>query len=281
MKADLKNLNLNESAILQIEQCLELFKDVFSQDLLAVYLYGSAVVGGMQKYSDIDLFVALDRESTLEEKRQIINALLQISGLYLKDTKPPLEITIIEKAAINPWKYPPRFDFQYGEWLRDEFEGGNIEPWPNKEMPDLACLITQVLLSNKMLYGTPADQWLCKVPYKDFMKSISEHLPELLSSIASDTRNVLLTLARTWSTLETDLIRSKPAAAEWVVKRLPAKYTAVINRAKAICIGREEENWDDLQDLIRPCADFIANESHKKFAEIMTEDDACKQIGLA
>ncbi len=43
---------------------------------------------------------------------------------------------------INPWQYPPHFDFQYGEYLRDSFEKGIIEPWENYEMPDLAVLVT-------------------------------------------------------------------------------------------------------------------------------------------
>ena len=40
----------------QINQCVDLLKDVLGKDLLGVYLYGSAVVGGLQKYSDLDLF---------------------------------------------------------------------------------------------------------------------------------------------------------------------------------------------------------------------------------
>lgn len=36
-------------------------------------------------------------------------------------------MTLVEKTAINPWHYPPHFDFQYGEWLRESFKKGIIE----------------------------------------------------------------------------------------------------------------------------------------------------------
>lgn len=84
--------------------------------------------------------------TTLDEKAKLISSLLQISGIYMKSTKLTIEITIVEKTMINPWHYPPQFDFQYGDWLRGSFESGIIEPWPTYEMPDLALIVTQVLL---------------------------------------------------------------------------------------------------------------------------------------
>jgi len=44
----------------------------------------------------------------------------------MKSSKLPLEMTLVEKTGINPWQYPPRFDFQYGDWLRKSFEEGII-----------------------------------------------------------------------------------------------------------------------------------------------------------
>lgn len=86
-----------------------------SDHLLGVYLYGSSVVGGLQKYSDIDLFVISARATTDKEKQTLINSLLQISGIYMKNSKLPIELTIVVQSEVNPWHYPPRFDFQYGD----------------------------------------------------------------------------------------------------------------------------------------------------------------------
>jgi streptomycin 3"-adenylyltransferase len=265
----------------QLNQCIDLLKGVFGNHLLGVYLYGSSVVGGLQKYSDIDLFVISGRVTTDKEKQILVNSLLQISGIYMKSAKLPIELTIVVKSEINPWRYPPSFDFQYGEWLRNQFEGGNIKPWLTKEIPDLAILITQVLLASKTLVGTNPNQLLCNVPYKDFIDATTDALPHLMSDINSDTRNVLLTLARIWNTLATDTICSKPAAVDWVISYLPEKYHPVMLRAKAICKGEEQENWDDIQEVIKPCADFIIDRINSKIIKIKLSNNFTKSIKLA
>ena len=189
-------------------------------------------------------------------------------------------MTIVKKGEINPWHYPPNFDFQYGDWLREQFESGIVEPWSTKEMPDLALLITQVLLASKTLFGADVDQLLCRVPYKDFMIATTDALQNLMSELNSYTRNVLLTLARIWSTVATDVIRSKPAAADWVIDRLPEQYHPVIKRAKAICNGEEKEHWDNLGELIKPCADFIIGQINNKVIEIELSNNTTKSIKL-
>ncbi len=241
----------------QIEQCLHLLKQVMPHDLLGVYLYGSAVKGGLQKYSDIDLFVVSKRPTTQEEKKQLASSLLKISGVYMKDAKPPVELTIVVKSDVNPWHFPPQFDFQYGDWLRDEFESGNIEPWESKVMPDLAILMTQVLLSSQILIGPEPAQIVPQVPYPDFIHAMVDELPSLVASLDSDTRNVILTLARIWCTLETDTIHSKPESASWAISHLPNEYHLVLQRAKNIYEGKVDEHWDDLKRLVNPCVNFI------------------------
>ncbi len=241
----------------QLDDCLALLIKILGSDLLGVYLYGSYLIGGLQKYSDLDLLVITNRATTSEEKARLATNLFPISGVYMKSTKPPLEITLVEKRAINPWHYPPLFDFQYGEWLRESFEMRNFKPWSNREMPDLALIITQVLLKSHTLIGEKPEKLLTPIPYNDFIKAMLHDLGRLSAELEQDTRNVLLTLARIWSTLETNQIRSKPDAATWVIQRLPKIYQSVMNRAKSICIGKEDEYWDDIKQDVKPCVDFM------------------------
>lgn len=64
--------------------------------------------------------------------------------------------------------------------------------------------------------------------------------------------------------METNIILSKPAAADWVINQLPDVYRPVMKRAKNICIGEENEYWDDIKALIKPCADFIVNKINEQ-----------------
>ena len=269
----------NQEIQQQLSDCLKLLKTILGPDLLGVYLFGSSLVGGLQPYSDLDLLVVTNRVSTSEEKTRLVENLLQISGIYMKSSKLPIEMTLVKKGMVNPWNYPPHFDFQYGEWLRETFEKGIIEPWENYEMPDLAVIVTQVLLKSKTLWGLNPGQLLVEVPYRDFMKTMLHDVNRLAADLEHDTRNVLLTFARIWSTLETDTIKSKPAAADWVIDRLPEKHQAVMKRAKSICMGLENEHWDDIEVFIKPCADFMVDKINRQIP-LVNFDDPKKRIKL-
>ncbi len=264
----------------QITECLDLLKDVFNQDLLGFYLYGSSILGGLQKYSDIDLFAVLNRPTAREEKAKIAGELLKISGIYQKSEKRSVELTIVVKSEVNPWHYPPTFDFQYGDWLREKFETGNIEHWDSKEMPDLAVLITQVFLASKTVYGPDPDRLLAKVPYHDFISATTKEVDSLLADLDWDTRNVLLTLARMWSTLETDAIWSKPSAAAWAIERLPPGCQPVMQRARAICLGEESQHWDDIKTKIKLCADFMVGKIKERVSVLESSDISQRSIRL-
>lgn len=261
----------------QINDSLNLLKDVLGSDLLGVYLYGSIVMGGLTKYSDIDLFAISNRETTLEEKGKLIKALLKISGVYgVSKNLKPIELTVVVSSVVNPWKYPPKFDFMYGDWMRKDFEGGNIEPWPSKEQPNLALVVTQLLLSHKALYGPKPHELLSEIPYSDFVKSSTAEIGSLIEEINWDTRNVLLTLARVWCTVETDSIRSKENATSWAINKIPYNFRPVLENAKAILLGEKEESWVSFKDLIKPTVEFMVEKINENLSRINSSQKETK-----
>jgi hypothetical protein len=68
-------------------------------------------------------------------------------------------------------------------------------------------------------------------------RAIVAEVPGLLEDLEPDTRNVLLTLARVWVTLDTGEIRSKDAAADWAIERLPAARGEVLALARDGYLG--------------------------------------------
>lgn len=275
-------MKTDDKILTQINDCLELLKHVLGNDLLGVYVYGSLLMGRLQKFSDIDIFAVSKRETTKKEKGQLAQALLKISGIYTvsKELK-PIELTIVVKSQINPWQYPPTFDFLYGDWMRKKFEEGVIEPWPTKVLPNLALVITQLLLSNKILLGPSPHTLLDPVPYKDFLHASTKEIDSLLGDIDWDTRNVLLTLARIWSTVETDTIRSKKDAASWTIDKLPKEYKPLLEKAMSILLGEENENWEDVKELIKPSADFMIEQIKKQLKIIHSSDHSGRSIRIA
>lgn len=178
----------------QIDDIVRLVRDVLGADAVGAYLHGSAVLGGLRPSSDVDVFVVMRRRTTAEERRALVDGLLEISGARARrGPARSVELTIVVQSDVRPWRYPPRSGFQYGEWLRDEFERGDT-PSPTLS-PDLAPLITMVLLGNTPLFGPPPGEVLDPVPHEDLIRAIVAGVPDLLADLKSDTRNAVLTLA--------------------------------------------------------------------------------------
>jgi streptomycin 3"-adenylyltransferase len=234
--------------------------DVLGSDLVGAYLYGSAILGGLRPRSDVDVLVVARRPTAHEEKRRLVDPLLAISGRDSTEPARAVDLTILVESEIRPWRFPPAFDFQYGEWLRREFESGNVEPWPTRTRPDLASVITMVLLGNMPLLGPAPAEVFDPVPRDDLVRAIVGDIESLLGDLDFDTANVILTLARIWSTVATGAIRSKDAAADWALTRLAEEQRAVLARARAIYLGIEEDRWDDLQPRLRTHADSVVTE---------------------
>lgn len=235
----------------QIRAVVELVGD----GALGVYLHGSAVLDGLKPASDLDFLVVARRPMDVAERRALLDGLLAISGSR------PVELTVVAQSEVRPWRYPPTADFQYGEWLRDAFESGTI-PMP-EPMPDLALLITMALAGNRPLCGPPLAELLDPVPHADVVRASVAGVPGLLDDLDHDTRNVVLTLARVWTTVASGEIRSKAAAADWALARLPPEHRPVLAHAKEMYLScrYDEETWsDELRAQVRDHARHVVAE---------------------
>jgi predicted nucleotidyltransferase len=245
----------------QIDRALTLVREILGSDVISAYLFGSAVFGELRAESDLDILVVSKRSTTRAEKQRLVKGLLAVSGRKtLQGMWRRIELTIVVERDIKPWHYPSRFDFQYGDWLRSEFEIGNVEPWPTTLSPDLAVLITMVILADSPILGPPPIDIFDPIPHQDLLSAMLSDIERLRGDIDSDTRNIILTLARIWSTVATNVIRSKDTAAEWGLDRLPESQRPVLARARAIYLGEQPERWDDIRDDIAPHVDFVISE---------------------
>lgn len=223
----------------QAQEVVELVGDVLGGEVVGAYLHGSAVLDGLRPASDVDVLVVARRSLEPGERRVLLRGLLGTPG------DRPVELTVVAHPEVRPWRYPPTGDFLYGEWLRGEFEAGAVpEPAP---MPDLALLVTMVLAGDHPLAGPPPARVLDPVPRADVVRASTAAIPALLADVEHDTRNVVLTLARVWSTVATGVIRSKAAAADWASSRLPLRHRSVLEHAKQLYLRSryDEERWSD------------------------------------
>jgi len=242
----------------QLGRVVQLVSDVLGPELVGAYLFGSAVLGGLKPQSDLDVLVVSKRPTSRGKKQRLVDRLLAISGRRIPERRwRRIEVTVVVQSEVRPWRYPPRFDFQYGDWLRGEFESGNLEPWPTTTSPDVASLITMALLADRPLLGPPPVEVFDPVPRTDLVRANVGDIDSLLADLDSDTTNVVLTLARIWTTAATGEIRSKDAAADWALELLDEDQRAVLARARAVYLGEAEDRWDDLRPDLRAHAEHV------------------------
>ncbi|MET1231684.1 MAG: aminoglycoside adenylyltransferase domain-containing protein [Candidatus Limnocylindrales bacterium] len=242
----------------QAEAVIRLIRAVLDGNVIGAYLHGSAVLGGLRKGSDLDIVAVVRRRTTIAERRRLVDGLLPISGKRARPPARPVELIIVRQSAVRPWRYPPRSEFLYGEWLRDDYERGFTPP--SERSPDLAPVITMVLAGDHPLFGPPPAELLDPVPPADLRRGVVSGIPGLMAELDTDTTNVLLTLARIWVTVATSAILSKDDAAGWALKRLAEPHRPVFIRARAIYLGEIEEHWADLEARIHPAADVVVGE---------------------
>ncbi|MDA0167827.1 DUF4111 domain-containing protein [Solirubrobacter taibaiensis] len=185
-------------------------------DPLGVYLFGSAVHGGLQPRSDLDVFVVARRRLTTAEKQRLFEGLRTIEGRNV-------EVTIVADGAM---------EFQWGGWLPDRWEEG--------ENHDLAILIHKVLLASRTLDGPPPQALLDPPDPEAIRHAMFDTVEPVLLDLHEDTTNVLLTLCRIYYSLVTGAIAPKGDAAAWAHARFPH---IGIQRAQAIYLGGLPEDY--------------------------------------
>lgn len=240
----------------QAHSVTRLVAEIGGAEVVGIYLHGSAVLGGLTPASDLDILVVLRRSLDEDQRRSLVAGLMAVSGPATGGR--PVELTAVVASQVRPWRWPPVGDFLYGEWQRREYEAGRL-PRP-EPMPGLAVAITLALAGDRPLAGPPPAQVLAPVPPADLARASMADLATLLADLPGDTRNVVLTLARIWTTVATGQILSKDAAATWALPRLAPQHRAVLAHARRLYRHEtyDTETWtDELRVAVRPYVDEV------------------------
>lgn len=233
----------------QLKQTISRVQVLFPKELTGIYLYGSAALDGLRPESDLDLLIFTDRPLTESARASLTQELLCLSGRPRSDRR-PIELSVVNRHAIDPWRFPPRFEYMFGEWLRTDMENGTV-PQPFSD-PDNVLLLWQARLHAIPLTDqSPAiDKLIAPIPFDEIRRAIRGALPNVLSSYKGDERNALLTLSRMWYTLDTRAFASKDRAALWAEGKVPAEHASLLRLAREAYLGNRSDRWDDQEDNV-------------------------------
>lgn len=246
----------------QAKQALSVLQRHLADSLVAVYLHGSAVKGGLRPNSDVDLLAVINKPVSHEVRRRLAQELMNISHYPARaDTLRPLELVIFNRDDLSRLRYPARSEFIFGEWLRQAFESGEIAQ-PTSD-PELTIVLAQARQEATSLLGPDPRELLPAISPDDTRRAIADALPALLGSLDGDERNVLLTLARMWRTMATGEIVSKDAAAEWAIPRLPHKAAGIVSEAREAYLGGVDIDWQVRRQAVRRVANLLRERIEK------------------
>lgn len=225
----------------QLRSVVAAIQGVLGQNALGAYLHGSVCFGGLRPASDLDVFVVVSRSLNEVERGQLAGRLSDLSRPHGERS---LEVTVVESAYLNPWEYPARVDFLYGDWLRDALLTGSGGPAVD---PTLAITAHQVREADATLFGPPASTLVSPVPAGDLVRASRDGVDALIQDLPHDTRNVLLTLARAWYTTTHQQVVGKDVAAAWALERLPIRFRPVMEHARTLYLQSRysDETWPD------------------------------------
>ncbi len=238
----LNDLNMSLFDSEQLFKACKEIKTYLEDSLLAIHLYGSALDGGLKPYSDIDLFVTIDKPMADKIRVKLMEALLACSASPGTDpSMRALEVTVVNYHDIVPWKYPPRREMQFGEWLRDDILEGVVEP--ALVDIDLCILIKKLRTASIPVVGLNAVALFEPVPDQDFLRTLQTTLDiwNTEDDWVGDERNVILTIVRIWFSASTGKITSKEEASNWLIDRVPIAYRSLVAKARQQYITGDKE----------------------------------------
>ncbi|MBD9534488.1 DUF4111 domain-containing protein [Stenotrophomonas sp. STM01] len=228
--------------------------------IMAVHLFGSALLGGLKPSSDVDLLVTVAVAPDERVRNALLVDLLTVSAPPSVDAVlRPLELTVVAYDGVVPWRHPARRELQFGEWLRSDIVAGRFEA-PVLDH-DLAILLRQVQAHGVALFGPSPDALFEPVPDADISRALQDTVAQwqVPEDWAGDERNIVLALARIWYTTITGRIAAKDDAADWLLPLLDERYQHVLAAARAAYLGHAPDTLSGQPDAV---ADFIRYACH-------------------
>lgn len=201
--------------------------------LEGVYLHGSLAMGCFNPdRSDIDILAVTRERLTIEAQQQLATAMLTLSK-----SPSPIEISVQHLTQLRPWRYPPPFDFHFGESWRGRYEtelAGRRCRGECDEVRtdiDLAAHITVVRARGVALYGPPASELFPPVPPQDYLAAIVDDVRWAFAEPDRDPGYAILNVCRVYRYLVTGEVCSKDEGGTWAMSVVPREYRALVAQA--------------------------------------------------
>ena len=240
-----------------INSFVEKSKEILQDNLVGVYLHGSAVMGCYNPAkSDIDLIVVVKESIEDSVKSTFMDMVVELNE---KGPAKGIEMSIVKQSACKPFVYPTPFELHFSVAHLDWY-GKNPDDYVSKmkgEDKDLAAHFTIINHRGKCLYGASIKDIFADVPVQDYIDSIWNDIAEAEEEITDNPMYIILNLARVFAYIKDGLVLSKKEGGEWALKNLPGQFAPMVRAALEEYAGATQQIPQYDMVLARKYATYI------------------------
>ena len=214
-----------------INNFAERSKEILKDNLIGIYLHGSAVMGCYNPAkSDIDLIAVVKDPIADSVKRTFMDMVIELNE---KGPAKGIEMSIVKQSVCRPFVYPTPFELHFSAAHTDWYKN-DPDDYISKmtgEDKDLAAHFTIIKHRGKCLYGAPIEDTFADVPAQDYIDSIRNDIADAEDEIADNPMYLILNLSRVLAYLKDGLVLSKKEGGEWAQENVPERYHSLIRDA--------------------------------------------------
>ena len=244
-----------ENLDILLEKFVQRSKYILKDDLVGIYLHGSAVMGCFNPdKSDVDLIIVIKKPITDEVKRKFMENVLEV---HRKGPAKGIEMSVVTADVCKPFVYPTPYELHFSIGHIDRYEedpDGYIREM-NGTDKDLAAHFTVITNRGVCLYGPPIEEVFAKVPEECYMDSIRFDIENAEEEIEEYPLYLTLNLCRVLAYKEERLVCSKKEGGEWALENIPEEYSPLVKNALLEYAEGAEVKYD--ADLLKKYAAYM------------------------
>lgn len=231
----------NRIPIQIVESFVRESERIIGDNLVGIYLHGSAVMGCYNPdKSDLDFLVVVKENVKDETKKAFMDMVIALNA---QTPGKGIEMSIVKREVCDPFIYPTRFELHFSQ-MHIKWYNDNPDDYIRKMNgtdKDLAAHFTVIKARGKCLCGLPVNEVFGEVPEQNYMDSLWNDIEEAAEEITDNTMYLTLNLARVLAWIKEKKDLSKKEGGEWGLKNLPDKYHSLLQEALKEYKGMEPE----------------------------------------
>ena len=206
-------------------------KNILQENLVGIYLHGSAAMGCFNPdRSDLDFIIVIEKPMSDDTKRAYMETVVKYNA---QGPAKGIEMSVVLRDVCKPFVYPTPYELHFSaghlEWYEEDPEEYIREM--NGTDKDLAAHFTIIFKRGRCLYGAPIKEVFAEVPERDYTDSIWFDVENAAEEITEYPTYLILNLARVLAYKEEGLVLSKKEGAEWASDKLPSEYRQLLRNA--------------------------------------------------